>query len=154
VTDEFFFNATAGFRWSYSPGESDSSVSAVAQYLYNGEGYSDPSIITDNPVGVAGLLGSEEISRTDLRNTGTHYAAGNLSWSDVFGSGVNTSVFWMQNFTDLSAMVTPSLTRTIVNDVSVTLQVPMMFGEEGDELSPGGSSMSLSLSVSIGGGSF
>ncbi len=129
--DEFFFSTTAGFRWSYSPNESDSSVSLVAQYFYDGEGYSDPSIIT-----------------------GIHYAAGNLSWSDVFSSGVNAGVFWMQNFTDVSAMVTPSLTRTIVNDVSVTLQVPMMFGEEGDELSPRGSSMSLNLSVSMGGGSF
>ena len=154
VTDKFFFNATSGFRWSHSPSESDSSVSVMAQYLYNGEGYSDPSIISDNPVGVATLLGSGNISITDLQSTGTHYVAGNLSWSDVFSSGVNAGVFWMQNFTDISAMVTPSLTRTIVNDVNVTLQVPMMFGQEGDELSPQGNSVSLNLSVSMGGGDF
>jgi len=154
ATDDFFFNASAGFRWSYSPSESDSSVSVVAQYLFNGEGYSDPSIITDNQMGVDTLLGSGEISVTDLQNTGKHYVAGNLSWLDVFSSGVNAGIFWMQNFTDISAMVTPSLTRTIVNDVNVTLQVPMMFGEEGDELSPQGNSVSLNLSVSLGSGSF
>ncbi|MFW6288769.1 MAG: hypothetical protein ACOC2Q_03215, partial [Spirochaetota bacterium] len=36
--DEFFFNATAGFRWSDSVGDTSSTVSVVAQYLYNGEG--------------------------------------------------------------------------------------------------------------------
>jgi len=156
VTDEFFFNATAGFRWSYSGSESDSTVSVMAQYLYNGEGYSDPSIITDtdNQPEIAALLGSEEISIRDLQSTGIHYVAGNLSWSDVFSSGINAGVFWMQNFTDMSALVTPSITRTIVNDVSVTLQFPMMFGEEGDELSRLGNSLSLGLSLSMGGGRF
>ncbi|MFW6288867.1 MAG: hypothetical protein ACOC2Q_03710, partial [Spirochaetota bacterium] len=75
-------------------------------------------------------------------------------WSDLFGSEINASALWIQNFSDMSAMVTPSLGRTIVDKVNFTLAVPMMFGEEGDEFTPLGDSLSLRLSVSLGGGSF
>jgi len=152
--EEFFFNATAGFRWSDSVGDTSSTVNVVAQYLYNGEGYSDPSVITDNPAAIGALLASGALSTSDLRNTGKHYTAANAGWSDLFGSEINANVLWIQNFTDMSAMVTPSLGRTIVDKVNLTLAVPMMFGEEGDEFTPFGDSLSLRLSLSLGGGSF
>lgn len=151
--DEFFFNATAGFRWSDSIGDTSSTASVVAQYLYNDEGYSDRSIITDNPTAIGMLLGGD-LGTRDLRDTGKHYTATNAAWSDLFGSEINASVLWIQNYSDMSAMVTPSLSRTIVDKVNLTLSVPMTFGEEFDELAPTGDSLSLRLSVSLGGGSF
>jgi len=152
--EEFFFNATTGFRWSDAVGDTSSTVSVVAQYLYNGEGYSDPSIIADNPAGVGALLFGGDLSTSDLRNTGKHYTATNAGWSDLFGSEINASVLWIQNYSDMSAMVTPSLSRTIVDKVNLTLSVPMMFGEEGDEFAPSRDSLSLRMSLSLGGGSF
>ena len=98
----------------------------VIQDLYNGEGYEDPSVITDNPAGIGSLLGAGEISVSDLRNTGMHYSAASITLSNLFDFG----------------------------NVSLTLRLPLVVGEEGDELAPQGNQLSVSLETAIGGGSF
>lgn len=151
---EIIFNASAGFLWTESIGDEGSSVVVVGQYLYYGEGYSDPSVISDNQLGVAALLGAGDISVTDLVNIGQHYSGVQASWNDVFGSGFNTGVFWMHNYTDMSARVIPSVSTTILDTIRLTLQVPMAFGGSGDELSPLGNSLSINVGASLGNGSF
>jgi hypothetical protein len=153
-SDEFLFSATAGFSWRYSVNDEGSSIMLISQYLYNGEGYADPTVLSDNPAGVAALIGSGELGFSDIQSSGRHYSATNVGWSDMFGSGINSGVFWMQNYSDLSAWVTPSLSTSVLDAVDLTLQVPIRLGEAGDELAPTGNAMSINFNVSLGGGSF
>jgi hypothetical protein len=154
IDDEFFFNTTGGLRYSYSPVESDTTLSVVAQYLYNDEGYDDPSLITDNPTGVQALIATGELAFADLANTGRHYSAMNAGLTDLFGLDVNASVLWLHNYTDGSAMITPSLSRTFFDHFGLTLRVPILIGEESDEFAPRGNQVSVGIRASIGGGSF
>ncbi len=152
--DRFFFHGTGGFRWSNTIGDASGTAILAGQYLYNGEGYADPSIISDNPAGIAVLLLTQEISFADLRNTGRHYAAASLGWSDVLGSSLNASLFWMRNFSDGSSLLVPSLSRVIVNDVTVSVRASFHLGEVSTEFAPSGDAASVGLTVSLGGGSF
>jgi len=154
TTDEFFFSATAGLSWSHSFSESDSSVMIVAQYLYNGEGYADASVLRDNQTAVYGLIAAGELNQSDIVSSGRHYSASSVTWSDMFGSKITGGLFWMQNYSDLSALITPSLSTTVLDAVQISLRTPIQFGDTGDEFSPTGNAMSIELSVSPGGGSF
>jgi hypothetical protein len=147
--DEFFFSGTAGTRYSYSPDEREGSVLVTAQYLYNGEGYDNPAILNDNQMAVGGFLAAGDLAPGDLVNSGRHYSAAQISWRNILESDVTGSLFWLQNYSDMSARITPSLSTTLFDTVSLSLQVPLSFGEEGDEFSPTGNSLSFSLTASI-----
>jgi hypothetical protein len=153
-SDELFLNATGGLRYSYSPLESGSTFALIGQYLYNGEGYDDASVITDNASGVGALLAAGDLTQSDVTNTGRHYSAVRASAADLFGSGATLAVLWLHNYTDRSALVTPSLSRTFLDHFDLTLRVPIMIGEEGGEFAPRGNTVSVGLMASIGGGSF
>jgi hypothetical protein len=152
--DELFYHATAGLSFIYAFDEVDSSVRFSGQYLYNGEGYSDLAVLKDNPLGVGALVGSGEISFTDLMNTGRHYAAANVGWAGIFDSDFSLQAFWLHNFSDMSGYVSPSLSVTLFDQVSLSVSAPYRYGDEGDEYSPAGDGLSLRLSTSLGGGSF
>jgi hypothetical protein len=149
VDDEFFFSGTAGARYSYSPDERDGSVLIIAQYLYNGEGYEDPAILNDNQMAVGGFLAAGDLGASDLESSGRHYSAAQISWRNILESDVTGSLFWLQNYSDMSARITPSVSIIAFDAVSLSLQVPFAFGEEGDEFSPAGDSLSFSLTASI-----
>lgn len=149
VDDEIFFSATAGTSYSYSPDEREGSLMITAQYLYNGEGYEDPAILTDNQMAIGGFLTAGDLVPGDLMNAGRHYSAAQVSWRNILESDVTGSIFWLQNYSDMSARVTPSLSTTLFDAVSLSLQMPLAFGESGDEFSPTGDSLSLSLTASL-----
>ncbi len=156
-TDEIFFAATAGVSWNYSLDDDESWIIVTSQYLYNGEGYSDPTVLSEseNRLGIEALIFAGDLTRGDIQNTGRHYTATQLSWSDILGSGVKGGVFWMQNYTDMSARITPSLSKTLFDDaVTLSLQTPITLGDERDELSPLGNSLAINVNVSLGSGAF
>ena len=149
--DEIFVNATLGATYFYTPDEWDSSISIFGQYLFNGEGYDDPSIITDNIAGVGALIAAGDIAASDLISTGMHYSALSVSWLDILGSDFTGSVLWLQNYSDMSARVSPSISTTLLDSIDLTASVPLTFGDEGDEFSPNGDSLSISVTASFGG---
>ena len=149
--DEFFVNATLGATYLYNPDEWDSSVSISGQYLFNGEGYEDTSIITDNQSGVGALVANGDLAVSDLTGTGMHYSALSVSWRDILGSDFTGSVLWLHNYSDMSAQVSPSVSTTVFDSIDLTLSVPFTFGEEGDEFSPSGDSLSARVTASLGG---
>jgi hypothetical protein len=149
VEDEFFFSGTAGTSYSYSPDERDGSLLITVQYLYNGEGYEDPAILNDNQMAVGGFLAAGDLGASDLVSSGRHYSAAQISWRNILESDVTGSLFWLQNYSDMSARITPSVSITAFDAVSLSLQVPFTFGEEGDEFSPAGDSLSFSMTASI-----
>ena len=152
--DSFFFNATAGFSFIYPFEKYESTLSLAAQYLYNGEGYADSQVLVDHQAAGLPLLFSEDISLADLMNTGKHYAAANLSWSNLWGSILSARFFWMHNFSDMSGIVNPALSMEFFERVRLDFSVPVNYGDPGAELSPTGNAISLELAVAMGGGSF
>lgn len=150
--DTLFYHATAGFSFIYTFSESDSSIMASGQYLYNGEGYEDPTVLQE--AGVGGLLVSGDISPADLRNTGRHYAAANASWNKILGSGFTLGSFWIHNFNDESGYLSPSLSFNVFDGLDIALSTPFGYGEEGDEYTPFGDSLSAKITMRLGNGSF
>jgi len=152
--DEWFYQLTAGLSFLYPFDNVDSSVSVFAQYLYNGEGYDDPTVLTNNADGVKTLFGAGELTPADLLTIGKHYAAANVGWNGIFGSDISLGAFWIHNFSDMSGSVAPSVSLSILERMSASVQVSYQYGEEGDEYTPAGDSLSASLRLSLGGGSF
>ena len=151
---QLFFDLTAGLSFIYTFDEVESSVSFAGQYLYNGEGYKDPSVLADNPLGIAALIGAGDLSPSDLANTGRHYAAANVGWNSILGSDVSLGAFWIHNFSDSSGYVAPSVSVSILDRLSASARLSYRYGDEGDEYTPTGDGMTVSLSASFGGGSF
>lgn len=149
-----FFNATVGFSFFYTFDADDSSVSFAGQYLYNGEGYDDPSLISDNTMGVGALLAAGEIAYSDLMNTGKHYSALSGNWNDIFGSDFSMNALWIHNYSDSSGWLSPSLGVELFDGLSISLRTPYLYGEKGGEYTQTGDSFSLQLSANLGGGRY
>ncbi len=155
--DTFFFKGTAGIIYSWSDDLSNFSFSFSGQYLYNGEGYSkdDQDFISANrttvllPMVMAGTL-----SLSDIQDTGRHYGAATLSWNELLQSDFTLSVFWLGNLSDGSGIMKPSLTYTRFDNIKVSLSFPYNYGESGDEYTPSGDSLGVSLTFYLGETSF
>ena len=148
--DELFASASGGVQYS----NMDAGLFVAAQYLYNGEGYADYALVRDNPAGVGTLLAAGKISSRDLQRPGRHYAAASTSWRDIGDSRISASVFWITNLSDLSGMVTPSLSWGFLDRGTLSLSVPISYGDPGDELSAQGAGIGVTVSASLGGGVF
>ncbi len=152
--DKLFYHATVGLSFIYPFDEVDSSISFMGQYLYNGEGYDDPGTLQGNTEEVEALFLAKEISLADLRKPGKHYAAANAGWNGIFGSDFTLQAFWIHNFSDMSGYVSPTLSVSLFDGMSLSLQTPYQYGEAGDEYSLTGDGISLQFSARLGGGSF
>jgi hypothetical protein len=152
--DLFFPSATVGLTYSFSDDFNYFDLAFSAQYMYNGEGYSDPDFLKNNEAGVIGLLAAGDLSASDLIYTGRHYAAVNGTWTEMFGSDFNLACLWLGNLSDGSGMVTPSVTWNVIEYLDIVAKVGFMYGEKGDEYTPAGDAMALTLAATLGGGSF
>jgi hypothetical protein len=150
--DSFFPSATAGFLFSRFFESNDSTLTLIAQYFFNGEGYSDPAIISENQAAVLALLGSGEIGFADLKDTGQHYAAAQMSYA--WGSVATARAFWMHNYSDASGLFRPALSLDLFDGLAIELGASYNYGEAGGEFSPGGSSIAAEVGLSMGGSRF
>lgn len=176
--DDFFFSATAGGMYN----NSDIDMSIMAQYYFNGYGYSDPDNVKnfytdyknnpflpmlmdpENPVKAM----EEAMGATVMR--GQHYAILRIGFSDIADSGVSATVLTQANLGDLSGLVTTTVSYKLFDYATLSGSLHTAFGEEGDEymgtiINQGGEEMNtafmnrygrfgLSFSVSLGGGTF
>lgn len=149
-----YFSGTAGASWSYSDDVGLFSVSLTGQYYYNGTGYEDPSVITDNINVVTGLVSAGDLAMSDLQNRGLHYGAAGTSFSNILDSDVTPSVTWIGNMSDGSGMVISSLRYSGIDNLSLNLGWTHSYGAAGSEYAPFGSDDAVSLSLSLAGGSF
>ncbi len=151
TSDSLFVSATFGARYSYTTEDELYSLSASAQYFFNGKGYADTSIFTDNPEKIAGLIGSGSVSIADLQERGQHYLAFNLSSPDVAKTNLTPSALWLANLSDGSGLVNTSLRYDGIDYLSPSLSYRYSYGSEGAEYTPNGESHSLVLALTISG---
>jgi hypothetical protein len=159
--ESLFFQGTGGFRYS----NTDLDASVIAQYYYNGEGYTDPELI-GHALGTVvlvetGLLPAATIDESggdigvaDLTRASPHYATVVASLSEVFGTDLSAGLLWQGNLSDGSGLVAPSLTYRLFERGSITAQTTIAYGPDDREFTNLGARMSASLSVSLGSGSF
>jgi hypothetical protein len=152
--DELFFNGTAGFSFNHAFEEDESSVNVTCQYLYNGEGYDDVAVLTDNKAGIFALIDSGDLSFADMMNTGKHYTAVAGGWNNIFGSDFSIQMLWMHNYSDTSGWLSPSLSFALFDELSISLKTPYMYGDEGDEYTPAGETTAVQFSANLGGGRY
>ena len=184
VDDLPFFSATIGANYMYELEDDAGSLLLIGQYFFNGEGYdgSDPGLLAaayrlalnsgENGLALPadeqpeGYEDPPALDTGDLTNFGMHYAGLVASWSDIFDSDVSFSTLAIMNITDLSGMIIPTISWTIMDYITMSAGARLTFGDVGDEytnpaslLGFGGSdwegpTMSLTLDFQIGGGSF
>lgn len=164
-----FFKGTAGFMYSHS----DSNVTVMGQYLYDGEGYSSD----DREARVAEARDSEDAIKSLMAmvdpeadvdatyslflkglilNSGRHYAALSVSKSELFLEDLSCSLFAMGNLSDFSALLRPSLSYAFFDGLSASLSATFALGFDDGEyvVLNDGRAMALSLAVTLGSGSF
>ncbi len=152
--DVLYPSATAGMRYRYADDRSWLDVTVSAQYLYNGQGYEDPDLLASRRAGVSALIAAGELSKSDLARRGRAYGALNATWTGMFGSDFTLSSLWLANLADGSGMVSPSIRWDLNDELKLSLKVSLMYGDAGDEYSPGGEAAAVSLTASLGSGSF
>lgn len=159
----FYASASAGFMYS----NQNSNVSAIGQYYYNGEGYSDStrtSLINKATTVIAALGGPDTVAGKAMAQalsgllfgSGRHYAALSLSKSKFLNDDISVSVLALANLSDFSGIIRPQASWKIIDRLSVTASPMFIFGGENTEYASlfGGDIFAFSLSVSIGNGSF
>jgi hypothetical protein len=165
---ETLFSATAGAIYT----NADANFTAVAQYLYNGYGYSSLSL-GDLIQAILTVPGASSLAASlgGLGKIGQHYAAAYLGWASLWDSDWDFSVLAIENFSDLSGYVKPTLSFSCFGYVTLSGSVSLSWGGEGTEFAdPAGlvaairegtiagfvakPSLSLSLTASIGSTSF
>jgi hypothetical protein len=175
-----FFSGTIGLIYL----NMDKNINLYGQYLFNGEGYKNSSLLEpayyllQNPDsnGLAIPDGEERpddyedppaLSVGDVTNFGRHYAAMGINFNEIGDTALSITTFGLVNFNDLSGIFSPSLSVKIFDYITINFGIRMTFGEPGDEYTDptallgvgdgdgsGGPLISITLDVSMGGGSF
>ncbi len=145
--ENFYFSASAGFLYN----NANENLTAVGQYFYNGEGYSDSdreSLIADAKASpyASGLAAF-------IYGSGQHYAALNLSKGKILGDEVSASLIVLASLSDFSGFIKPSASWRVADNLSLSLSPMFVFGEADDEypLLSGGAAVSLSLGATVSG---
>jgi hypothetical protein len=124
----FYFTGTAGGYYF----NSDSRVTILMQYLYNGEGQ---TAVSAKDAYTYYLAHPDQIDRIKV---GTHYAFVTISDTDLFAQAfgadkLGASLIAIANLADLSGYIMPSLTWKFFDYISLQLGATFSFGEAGDE---------------------
>lgn len=150
-SDALFVSGTLGARASYSTDDERLTLSGVAQYFFNGDGYADPGILTDDPAAVARLLASGALAPGDLRERGRHYLGASLAATELYDLDLAPSILALANLSDGSGFASLGVGYRLNDHVTPHLDYRYAFGPVGSEYAFGGGVHSLSLGVSVTG---
>jgi hypothetical protein len=159
--DQYYFSASAGALYS-SPKDY---VTAIAQYYYNGEGYSDATrstLISDAKTALASAtIGGNTASVAKLSaalaglvyGSGQHYAAMSFSKNRLIGKYISASVIAVANLSDGSGFVKPAISWVPLDYLTLSLSPLFVFGPADGEYAflAGGDKVSLSLGITVSG---
>ncbi|HCM28779.1 MAG: hypothetical protein A2Z99_21270 [Treponema sp. GWB1_62_6] len=152
--DELYPQATFGFGWAWDEEEGRLGVSLRAQYYYNGLGYEDSSILSENSAKVGALLQSGALAPDDLVQRDRHYGAANLAFSDILGSDAGASLFWIGNLADASGRTKATVSWAGLDHVIPSVAWTWSYGRKGSEFAPAGAGSSVSLLITVTQGTF
>jgi len=156
--ENFYFSASTGFLYS----NSNSNITAIGQYYYNGEGYSTATkdaLVTKAKLAIA----STSIPATAaalsaslaglIYGSGQHYAALSFSKGELFTEDFSASVIAVANLSDWSGLVKPTFSYAVHDNLSIALSPTFFFGPAEGEYAflAGGNIVSLSLGATVSG---
>lgn len=163
-----FLKGSAGFMWN----RSDWNFSVAGQYLYDGEGYADADREArideayTNETDIRNALTIAGVDDVDaaftgfvkglILNSGRHYAAVNLSKSELGLKDLSANLTVLANLSDWSGIARPSLSYRLFKGMSASLSASFAFGLEDSEylVLNDGPAMSWSFGLTMGSGSF
>jgi hypothetical protein len=153
ASDRFYFTGTLGGYYT----DSNANLTIMAQVLYNGEGQSG---VTAEEAFTYYMMHSAQVDRMKLN---TWYAGASISKSELFTEDLSAGAYAIADLSDLSAFVSPYLSYSLSDYMSVQLSATFTLGEEGDEyilMGPDfrhaatGPGTAVSLTFTLGSGSF
>jgi hypothetical protein len=159
--DQYYFSASAGALYS-SPKDN---FTALAQYYYNGEGYSDAArstLVSDAKTALAMATFSQDSTSAAklgaalaglIYGSGQHYAALSLSKSELIGDDVSASAIVVANLSDGSGIVKPSISWAPLDYLTLSLSPLFVFGPADGEYAflAGGDKVTLALGLTVSG---
>lgn len=131
-------SASAGFLYM----NSDAKFTAVAQYLFHGEGYDDTDLIAP----FATALGTGDIP-LEAAIFGKHHSALSLGLTELFHEDLSANLLWQASWTDLSGLLSASLSWQIFDMLRLTGGIHLGYGERPSEY--GGVEINLNEPVSL-----
>lgn len=152
--DEAVFSATAGASYRSTDVETDTGINVSAQYLYNGGGYEDPSVLADNRTGVQALVVAGALAPSDLSRTGRHYGAVSAGVTSILGTDLSLQGLWYANLSDGSGRLSSTLSYRFTERLSASAGASWLYGDEGYEYTPAGQRVGFDVNLDIGSGSF
>jgi hypothetical protein len=131
---DFYFSGTVGGYYF----DSDSRVTIMLQYYYNGEGQTGVSAEQAYTYYLAEYANNPSIDRFDNINFGTHYAFVSISDTDLFSQTfgadkLGAALIVISNLSDHSGYIIPSLTWKFFDYVSLQFGATFSFGPAGAE---------------------
>jgi hypothetical protein len=163
---DFYFSGTVGGYYF----DSDSRVTIMLQYYYNGEGQTGVSAEQAYSYYLIENTG-KNIGQFDNINIGTNYAFVSISDTDLFSQTfgadkLGASLIVISNLSDFSGYIIPSVSWKFFDYVSLQLGATFNFGPAGSEYItygvgqpmssafPSTPGMALNLTLTIGSGNF
>ena len=156
-------SATAGFLYN----DQNNNLTTIAQYFYNGEGYSNAdrknnittltNLLTMLPAGTTKdtVLGAGKLAALF---SGRHYGAASVSLSEIGGSDFSASILGIMNLSDTSGFVYPTVSWQIADYLKLSLFSLIFYGADDTEygiLAPyGPRPISIGLKLTAGTGNF
>ncbi len=127
--DNVFFTGTAGVMYMET-WEKKLSLTAVGQYLYDGEAQENLSWNDLRLAAFSGLLGPDPLSSLSRIGTrlGRHYAAFSVSASEILDTDLGASVFAIANLADFSGWIRPEVSYKIFDRLTASLWAQFNFG--------------------------
>ena len=151
TSDDLYVSATVGARASHTTEDDLYTISGAVQYLFNGLGYADTSVFTENPQVIGAFLAQGQLGFNDLTERGQHYLAANVSSPDIANTSFNPSAFWLMSLSDGSGFLNTSVSYSGIEYLTPSLSYRFNYGAEGAEYSPRGSKHSLTLGFDLRG---
>lgn len=146
--DALFFEGTLGLRYMYSNEDQTFNFTAMAQYLYNGKGYTDPDFYDTYSDTIQLLIVQDKFLLANLPLPARHYWAVSLGFTDLFGSDFSLLGFW-KAAADGSGQILPTVSWNPHKDVDISLYMLLGYGDQGSAYSLLGRSLTPGLNVTL-----
>ena len=161
IRNTLYPSATIGFLYN----NPNSNFTAIAEYYFNGEGYSDAdraalfNSYESQQAGVKNLI-LYSIATGNLKSfpflSGQHYGAASISFSEIGGSDFSISALGIMNFSDISGFAQPTVSWEIADYLKLSIFSTFIFGADSTEYGflGRGRPVTIGIKLSAGTGNF